>query len=106
MYSCTNDEFDGGYGVHSAPRRFESGRALWPSKGMHLDISASLLARGVWMGLSFPHYIGWALVTAMLAYENSLLKPRDLSKMDLAFFRINSNFGLVLLVATVLGVAI
>ena len=95
MYSCTDDEFDSGYGVHSAPRRFGSGRALWPSKGMHLDTSASLLALEVWMGLSFLYYIEWALVTARLAYENSLLKPRDLSKMDLAFFRINSNIGLV-----------
>ena len=106
MYSCTDYEFDGRYGVHSAPRRFGIGRSLWLAKGMHLVTSALLLALGVWMGLSFPYYVGWALVTAMLTYENSLLKPGDLSKMDLAFFRINSNIGLVLLLATVLGVVI
>ena len=65
-----------------------------------------MLAMGLWIGLSFPYFIGWALVTAMLAYENSLLKPGDLSKMDLAFFRINSNIGLVLLLFTVLGVVV
>ena len=39
-------------------------------------------------------------------YENSLVKPNDLSKLQLAFFNVNSYIAVVLLVFTTLDVVL
>jgi 4-hydroxybenzoate polyprenyltransferase len=44
------------------------------------------------------------LVALLLAYENWLLKPDDLSKLDLAFFNLNGYVALTALAFTVVGV--
>lgn len=106
IYSCADYDFDQKYGVHSIPRRFGIAAALWVTKGLHLLTAASLLALGLWMGLGFPYYIGWALAVALLVYENSLVKPNDLSKLNLAFFQINSYISVLLFIFTTLGVVV
>ena len=104
IYSCSDYAFDREYGVHSIPRRFGIAAGLWITKGLHLLTAASLLALGLWMHLGFPYYIGWALAGALLVYENSLVKPNDLSKLNLAFFRVNSYISALLFIFTTLGV--
>ena len=104
FYSCQDYDFDQQYGVHSIPRRFGISAALWWARGMHAVTSASLLALGLWMGLYFPYYIGWAIATVLLAYEHSLLKPNDLSRLNMAFFNVNGYIALVLLLFTSLAV--
>ena len=104
FYSCQDYEFDRSYGVHTIPRRFGIPAALWCARGMHLLTSASLLAVGVWMGLALPYYIGWGLGTLLLAYEHSLLKPHDLSRLNVAFFNVNGYIALILLLFTALAV--
>ena len=108
MYSCANYRFDWRYGVHSAPCKFGIGGALWLTRGLHLLTAGALVTLGLWLGLGLGlgmlYYVGWAIAAALLAYENSLLKPGDLSKLNLAFFGINRNSSLVLLTFTVLDV--
>ena len=104
LYACQDYEFDRRYGVHSIPRRFGIPSAVWWARGMHLLTSASLLALGLWMGLSFPYYIGWAIGSLLLAYEHTLVRPHDLSKLNMAFFNVNSYIALVLLLFTSLAV--
>jgi 4-hydroxybenzoate polyprenyltransferase len=106
LYSCADYNFDREYGVHSIPRRFGIAGALWITKGLHLLTAASLLALGLWMGLGLFYYVGWGLAVALLIYENSLVKPNDLSKLDLAFFRINSYISILLFIFTILGVVV
>jgi 4-hydroxybenzoate polyprenyltransferase len=48
-------------------------------------------------GLPWPAWVGILLVAALLAYEHSLVKPNDLSKMNAAFFAVNGYIGLVFL---------
>lgn len=104
FYSCQDYEFDRSYGVHTIPQRFGISAALWCARGMHLLTSASLLVVGVWMGLALPYYIGWGLCTLLLAYEHSLLKPHDLSRLNVAFFNVNGYIALILLLFTALAV--
>ena len=40
---------------------------------------------------------------ALLAYEHSLVKPHDLSRLDLAFFNVNSYIAMLALGAVVGG---
>ena len=106
VYACQDYDFDAKYGVHSIPRRFGVEAAFWWYRAMHLLTSAALLALGIWMGLGYFYYIGWAIGSALLAYEHTLVRPHDLSKLQLAFFTINSYISLELLLFVALAVVL
>lgn len=106
IYSCADYDFDRKYGIHSIPCKFGIAAALWVTKGLHLLTAASLLALGLWMDLGFFYYIGWGLAVALLVYENSLVKPNDLSKLNVAFFKVNSYISVLLFIFTTLGVVV
>ena len=73
---------------------------------MHLVTSLSLLTLGIWMGLGYLYYIGWAAASALLIYEHTLIKPNDLSKLQMAFFTINTYISASLLLFTSLAVVV
>ena len=104
IYACQDYEFDAKYGVRSIPRRFGVVVAFWWSRAMHLLTSASLLALGFWMDLSYFYFIGWGIATVLLVYEHILVKPHDLSKLQLAFFTVNTYIAAALLLFTALAV--
>jgi 4-hydroxybenzoate polyprenyltransferase len=106
IYGCTDYDFDKKHGINSVPRKFGIAGALWIVRGMHTLAAAALLALGIWMGLGFLYYIGWAIAVALLIYENSLVKPDDLSRIGVAFFRVNSYISVQLLIFTILAVAL
>ena len=106
IYSCQDYVFDEKYGVHSIPRRFGVNAAFWWYRGMHLVTASCLLAVGVLMGLGYLYYIGWAAATALLVYEHTLVRPSDLTKLNRAFFTINSYIAVVLLLFTSLSVSL
>jgi 4-hydroxybenzoate polyprenyltransferase len=105
IYGCTDYDFDRKQGIHSVPRRFGINGALWIARGMHVLAAAALLALGIWLELNFFYYIGWAIAVLLLIYENRLARPDDLSRIGVAFFRVNSYISVQLLVFTVLAVA-
>ena len=106
LYACQDIAFDRSYGVHSIPRRFGIRGAFWWYRSMHLLTSASLLAVGLWMDLGPLYYVGWAIATALLVYQQTLVSPDDLSKMNLAFFTINSYISAELLLFSSLAVVV
>ena len=103
LYTCPDRDFDIKYGVHSIPRRFGIQAAFWWYRGAHLLTSAALLALGIWMDLGFLYYIGWAVVSALLVYEHTLVKPNDFSKLQFAFFTVNSYISVSFLLFTSLA---
>ena len=106
IYGCADLDFDRKYGVNSFPKRFGVAAALRTTKLMHASASVALLALGFWMGLSFYYFIGWGIATLLLALENSLVKPGDLSKLRSPLFQYNSVISMVLLLFTILEVAL
>jgi 4-hydroxybenzoate polyprenyltransferase len=97
LYACQDVEFDRAAGLHSIPKKFGVARALLIARAMHLIMVALL----VWLALSFelawPAWAGIAVVAALLAYEHSLVRPHDLSKMNAAFFTVNGYISLLFL---------
>ncbi len=104
IYACMDYDFDKKYGIHSIPRKFGIAGALLWAKAMHVVTSASLLGLGIWMDLGFFYYLGWGLASAVLVYQNSLVTPNDLSKVQTASLKLNSYVGLLLLLTTSLAV--
>ncbi len=100
FYTSQDIEFDRANGVHSIPQRFGITAAFWTAHGMHLATSTSLLTLGLWVGLGWPYYIGWAIASGLLLYEHLIISPKDMSRLNQAFFQINGYISLTMLAAT------
>ncbi len=97
LYACQDVEFDKAAGLFSIPRKLGISRALEIARGMHA-VMVILLAWLAWsFHLAWPAWVGIGVVAALLAYEHSLLKPNDLSKMNAAFFTVNGYISLLFL---------
>lgn len=104
IYACQDVEFDRKEGLHSFPRHFGIAAALTMARMMHGLTALFLAAVGVVAGLGWPYWLAWLLAVGLLVYENSLVKPDDLSKVDLAFFTVNGYIAVIVFVGTLLGV--
>ncbi len=97
LYACQDVEFDKSAGLYSIPKKFGIANALLIARLMHLGVVA-LLAWLAWsFSLAWPAWAGIVVVAALLAYEHSLVKPNDLSKMNAAFFAVNGYISLLFL---------
>jgi len=98
LYACQDFEHDRSVGLHSLPQASGIAVAFWAARIMHL----AMLALLVWFALLFNFGIaGWLGVVAvalLLGYEHSLVSPRDLSRLNAAFFTMNGVIAMVFLV--------
>jgi 4-hydroxybenzoate polyprenyltransferase len=103
IYACQDVEFDRAAGLHSLPARFGIKAALDTAKVCHALTVAAFAALGVMMGLGWLYWAGVLVVAGLLVYEHSLVSPRDLSRLDLAFFNVNGYIAVILFVAVLAG---
>jgi 4-hydroxybenzoate polyprenyltransferase len=103
IYACQDIEFDRAEGLQSVPARFGMTTALRWAKINHVLTVLCLAATGYSLGLGWPFWIGTAAVAALLWWENSLVKPNDLSRLNLAFFNVNGYISVLIFVAAWLG---
>ncbi len=103
MYACQDVEVDRRHGLHSVPARFGVPAALRLARLNHVLTAAALAVLGGIAGLGALYWIGWLAIVALLAYEHSLVKPHDLSRLDLAFFNVNGYIAVLALGAVVGG---
>lgn len=97
LYACQDVEFDRQAGLHSIPGRLGIARALLIARMMHV-LMVGLLAWLAWsFRLPWPAWAGVAVVALLLAWEHSLVKPHDLSKMNAAFFTVNGYISILFL---------
>jgi 4-hydroxybenzoate polyprenyltransferase len=95
LYACQDYEHDRAAGLRSLPQSIGLAAAFWAARLMHLAMLGFL----VWFGMLFQfHAAGWAGVAAvglLLAWEHSLVSPRDLQKLNAAFFTMNGVIATV-----------
>lgn len=96
IYACQDIEIDRREGLHSLPSRLGPAAALWIARGSHLLAIAGLVALGFVAGLGMIYGIGVALAAVLLTVENSLVRPGDYRKVNVAFFTINGVVSVVL----------
>ena len=89
IYACQDYEFDRREGLFSLPRRFGIGGALWIARLFHVIMIGCLIALAVTFELGWLSLVGIAAIILLLAYEHSLVKAGDLSRVDAAFFTVN-----------------
>jgi len=97
LYACQDVEYDQHAGLFSVPKRFGIAKALLIARMMHIGVTAFLAWLALSFGLPWPAWAGIAVVASLLAYEHSLVKADDLSRLDAAFFAVNGYISILFL---------
>jgi 4-hydroxybenzoate polyprenyltransferase len=95
LYACQDYEFDRNSGLHSIPRYLGLKGALAVARGFHILMLLLLLTLVGAFGLGKLAVVGVIAVAILLTYEHSLVSPRDLSKLNAAFFTMNGVISVV-----------
>lgn len=98
IYACQDYEFDRHHGLHSLPRHLGIHAALWMARLFHIFMLGLLVALVVVFGLGKLAAVGVIVVALLLAYEHSLVRHDDLSKLNAAFFTMNGVISVVFFV--------
>lgn len=101
IYSTQDVAFDRARGLGSIPARFGVARALWISRALHVGAVAGLIAFGLLLHLGVVYGAGVAVIAATLAYEQRIVSPADLSRVDKAFFDLNGYVSLAFAVCAI-----
>jgi 4-hydroxybenzoate polyprenyltransferase len=104
IYACQDVEFDRSHRLWSVPARFGVARALRIAALSHLLTVACLV--GLWWSAHLgPLFLASVIaVGLLLAYEHWLVRPDDLTRINVAFFNVNAVISLGLFLVGVLDV--
>jgi 4-hydroxybenzoate polyprenyltransferase len=102
LYALFDLEIDRAQNLRSVPAQFGLKSTFLISRLCHMATVALLVAAGLGLDVGPLYWIGVALVACLLAYEQSLVSPRDWTRLDKAFFTMNGVLS-VAFFAFVLG---
>lgn len=105
-YACQDVEFDRQNHLYSIPATFGIPRGLQIAGISHIITILLMFALGFIMTLGWPFWFGVAAMAVLLAYEHLLVRPDDLSNINIAFFNINGYISIIIFAATSLAVFI
>jgi 4-hydroxybenzoate polyprenyltransferase len=96
FYAIQDIDFDRQNGLFSIPASFGLTISLTLTKLLHATSIAILIWVGIRLDLGLLYYLGVAVAAILLIYENSIIKPDDLSRLNLAFFTMNGLISMIL----------
>jgi len=102
IYALQDEEFDKSNKLYSMPSWLGKSKALRVSELLHLLSIACVVTAGSYGGFGVWYWIGVAVFVGMLIYQHSVVKPNDLSKVNLAFMTAN---GIASVVFSVFAIA-
>ncbi|WP_406696532.1 UbiA-like polyprenyltransferase [Singulisphaera sp. Ch08] len=106
IYACQDADFDRNAGLHSIPARFGVRRALKMAAACHAVMIVVLIALGWAYPLGAVYFVGIGAVTLLLAYEHAIVRPDDLTRVNVAFFQVNIAISMGLLAFSVIDLLI
>lgn len=89
IYSLQDEDFDRENGLRSLPETYGKSRSLMASRILHFGAIVLLVIAGQLAGAGAIWFVGTLFAAALLTYEQSLVRPTDLSRVNLAFFTLN-----------------
>jgi 4-hydroxybenzoate polyprenyltransferase len=95
LYACQDFEHDRKVGLNSVPQAFGLQAAFWIARAMHVGMLALLCWLVMLFGLGKIAIVGVALVALLLLYEHLIISPRDMRRMNAAFFTLNGVISVV-----------
>ena len=97
LYACQDYEHDRAAGLHSLPQAVGIATAFRAARVLHMA-ALGALAWFAWLfHFGLAGWLGIAAVGLLLAYEHAIVSPRDLRRLNAAFFTMNGVIAMVFL---------
>jgi 4-hydroxybenzoate polyprenyltransferase len=106
LYACQDFDYDRRVGLFSVPATFGLEGAFWIARVMHLSTVVLIFLLLHAFALGPIALVGMCIVALLLAYEHSIISPKDLRRMNAAFFTLNGIISVVFFVAVAVDVFI
>ena len=106
LYHVQDRDFYVNHGLHSVAQRFGIATAFRWARALDATAVVTLLALGLGMGLAYPYFVGCAMAVGLLVYKHRMVSPDDLSRLGMAFFRINAYVSTVMFVSILVAVLV
>ena len=103
FYAMQDIDFDKKHGLYSIPSAFGIKTSLWIARLFHLITIGLLLSLIPIFNLGALYLFGVLIASALMLYEHSLIKPADLSRLDMAFFNMNGYISITIFVFTLMN---
>ncbi len=97
LYACQDFEHDRAAGLHSLPQAIGIPAAFWAARTMHLAMLGLLMWFARLFHFGVAGWLGIAAAALLLAYEHAIISPRDLRRLNAAFFTMNGVIAMVFL---------
>ena len=95
IYALQDESFDKAYKLNSIPAWLGKNRALLVSSFLHFFTASLIILFGIMIGGAALYWMGAGAFLCLLAYQHYLVKPHDLSRVNLAFFTTNGVASVV-----------
>ena len=102
IYALQDEEFDKENNLYSIPSFIGTNKALHVSELLHFLSALSVIAAGMIGDFSAMYWSGVIVFAFFLFYQHTLVKPKDLSKVNKAFFSSNGIASVVFCVLVLL----
>ncbi len=103
IYALQDETFDRSQNLHSIPARLGIKGALNISNLLHTCAAALVIVTGILGHFNGLYWLGAAIYITMLIYQHLLVKPHDLSKVNIAFMNTNSLASICFAICTILS---
>lgn len=103
IYALPDEKFDRKEKLFSIPAITGRKNALIISSLSHLISILLLVILGLFLSLSFIYWIGSFIFSALLFYQHIIIKPDDISKVNLAFGTLNGIASIIYAIFTIMA---
>lgn len=102
IYALQDEEFDRSKRLHSIPVLFGKKGALTFSRILHLFSASLVIYAGIYTDFDLWYWIGTVAFVGLLIYQHTLIKPHDLSRVNLAFGTTNGIASVIFSIFVIL----
>jgi len=106
IFALQDVEFDQSQQLYSIPAVLGKGKGLLVSEILHVVSAACVIAAGFYGHFHWLYWLGVAVFVTMLIYQHAIVKPNDLSKVNLAFMTANGIASVVFAVFVIADLVI
>ena len=104
IYALNDIDFDQSQQLYSIPAVVGTKKGLMVSELLHVASAVCVLLAGYFGGFHLLYWLGVLLFIGMLFYQHSIVKPNDLSKVNIAFMTANGIASVVFAVFVIADV--
>ena len=95
IYALQDEEFDKNENLYSIPAMIGIKNSMIISKVLHFLTFITLLFAGLKYNFGTYYHIGLVIFSFLLVYQHLIIKPNNLSKINLAFFTTNGIASII-----------